>query len=86
MRRVVKERIAAAVLLGVAALLLIIGGMRTHKIYDRSTEEFGLLSFTHISDAGMIVDTTFGGIERKGDRLYTTYDRSQPHGKRSCPT
>lgn len=86
MRRVVKERIAAAILLSVAALLLIIGGLRTHKIYDSSTEEFGLLSFTRISDADMVIDTTFSGIEKKKDRLYTTYDRSQPRGKRSCPT
>ena len=86
MRRVTKERIAAALVLGVAAVLLLAGAARTHKIYDQSTEEFGLLSFTRISDGDLVVDATFSGVKRQGARLYTTYDRSAPRGKRSCPT
>lgn len=86
MRRVTKERIAAAVLLGVAVMLLLGGMVRSHKVYDRSTEEFGLVTFTRVSDGALIIDATFSGAERIGDRLYTTYDRSVPRGKQACPT
>ncbi len=86
MRRVTKERIAAAFLLSVAALLLAVGALRTYKVYDDSTEEFGLLSFTRISDAELVVDATFSGVEQRGERLYSTYDRSEPRGRRACPT
>lgn len=86
MRRVTKERIAAALFLGMAALLLLAGAVRTHQVYDQSTEEFGLLSFTRISDGALVVDATFSGVERRGSRLYSTYDRSEPRGKRTCPT
>lgn len=86
MSRTAKERIAAAILLTVAVLFLLVGGMRSYKVYDRNTETFGLLKFTSISDAELVIDATFSGVERKGDRLYSTYDRSEPRGKRSCPT
>lgn len=86
MSRTGKERIIAALLLGLAALLLLAGSMRTHKVYNRGGAEFGLLSFTRISDGQMVVDATFSGVERQGDRLYSTYDRSEPRGKRTCPT
>lgn len=86
MRRVTKERIAAALVMAVAVLLLLAGAARTHRVYDENTEEFGLLSFTRISDAELVIDATFSGVERKGDRFYSTYDRSEPRGKRACPT
>ncbi len=86
MRRAVIERIVAALLVSVAVMLLLAGGLRTHKVYDDSGEEFGLLPFIHISDATLIVDATFSGVKRSGGRLYSTYDRSEPRGKRTCPT
>ena len=86
MSRTAKERIAAAILLTVAVLFLLIGAARSYKVYDRNTETFGLLKFTRISDAELVIDATFSGVERKGERLYSTYDRSEPRGKRSCPT
>ena len=86
MSRTAKERIAAATLIMMALLLLLAGGMRSYKIYDAGSGEFGLLTFTPISDAQLVIDATFSGVERLGDRLYTTYDRSEPRGKRSCPT
>jgi hypothetical protein len=86
MSRTAKERIAAGLLLAVAAILLLAGSVRSHKVYDESSEEFGLLSFTRVPDREMVIDATFSGVERRGDRLYTTYDRSAPRGKRSCPT
>lgn len=72
--------------LAAALVLLLIGGLRAHKIYDADTEEFGLVAFTRISDRQLTEDATFGGVARKGVRLYTTYDRSVPRGKQPCPT
>ncbi len=86
MRRETKERIVAAFLLAAAVLLLLAGGMRTHQVYDESTEEYGLRSFTRISDAELVEDATFSGVERLDGRLYSTYDRSEPRGRRACPT
>ena len=86
MRRTTKERIAAALLLSMAALLLLAGTVRTHQVYDQDTEEFGLVTFSRVSDAGLVVDATFSGVERRGGRLYTLYDRSVPRGKQTCPT
>lgn len=80
-----KKTIAAAGLL-VALALLLMGSMRTHKVYESDTEEFGLLTFHRVSEFQMVVDATFHGVVREGDRLYSTYDRSQPRGKSACPT
>jgi len=78
---------AGPVILGIiACLLLAIGSRKTHKVYDDDQAEFGILTFSRISDRALVADTTFTGVIRKGERLYTTYDRSSPHGKRSCPT
>ena len=59
---------------------------------------FGMLTFQMISEAQLTVDATFSGTVRKADtiegdgeshkvyRLFSTYDRSQPRGKKLCPT
>ena len=39
-----------------------------------------------IGEAQLIVDATFTGVVRKGDRLMTQYDRTKPAGRRACPT
>ncbi len=39
-----------------------------------------------ISEAQLVIDATFTGVLRKGDRLFTQYDRSKPGGRRACPT
>jgi hypothetical protein len=39
-----------------------------------------------ISEAQLVIDATFTGVLRKGDKLVTQYDRSQPAGRRACPT
>jgi hypothetical protein len=71
-----------------------------HKVYDddEMAREFGMLTFQKISEAQLTIDATFSGtvrkaypIEQDGEsrmipRLYSTYDRSQPRGKKSCPT
>jgi len=71
----------------VAALtLLVVGMVRVHKVYDADAEEIGLVAFHRISDRQLIVDATFGGVARRAGKLYSTYDRTQPRGKRACPT
>lgn len=80
-----KKVLAVAGLL-VALALLVAGSLRTHKVYESDTEEFGILSFYRISEYQMVVDATFHGVAREGGRFYTTYDRSQPRGKSACPT
>ena len=70
----------------VSLVLLLVGARRQHKVYEAETGEVGLLTVHRISDRQLVVDATFTGVERRGRRLYSVYDRSQPQGKRSCPT
>ena len=81
-------RKAAAGLVLVAALAFLFTGVRrSHKAYDPESEaEFGLLIFETISDGQLVEDATFGGVKRVKDRLFSTYDRSQPRGKQPCLT
>ena len=84
--RNILEKAAAGLLLLVAGALLLIGGLRNHKVYDPVAEEFGIVAFERISDFQLIMDATFGGVRLDKGLLYTTYDRTQPRGKRTCPT
>lgn len=82
-----KIRVTAAIVSLAAALgCLAAGGFRTHKIYDVDAGDYGVRVFHRVTDLQLVLDTTFGGVTRRGPRLYTTYDRSAPRGKRSCPT
>jgi hypothetical protein len=81
-----KKKIIAVIGVVVALVLLVLGSIRTHKVYESDTEEFGLLTFYRISEFQMVVDSTFHGVSREDGRLYSTYDRSQPRGKSACPT
>jgi hypothetical protein len=85
-RRTKLERILAGVVLAVAMSLIVIGARISHKVYDAGTEEFGIVAFTRIRDRQLVEDATFSGVLLKGDRLYSTYDRAVPRGKRACPT
>ncbi|MDQ1257654.1 MAG: hypothetical protein QG656_2260 [Candidatus Hydrogenedentes bacterium] len=80
------RKIWASILGAIAAVLLIAGALVTHKVYEADAGEFGILAFTRVSDRELVIDTTFSGSIRKGERLYTTYDRNGPRGKRACPT
>ena len=86
MSRNTKEKLAAALLLAAALVLLLVGALRSHKVYDPVTEEFGIRAFQRVSELELVVDATFGGVRRDKGLLYTTYDRSEPRGKRACPT
>lgn len=69
-----------------ALVMLLVGGRRTHKVYADEADEFGLITFQRISEREIIEDATFSGVRREGKKLITTYDRSAPQAKRSCPT
>jgi hypothetical protein len=86
MPSVITRNIIAIGLLAAALACLGAGAVVTHKVYDAGTADFGIVAFTRISEGQLVIDTTFGGAERKGEKLYSTYDRSQVRGKRSCPT
>ena len=80
------ERAVAIALLILACAFLLAGAVLRHKVYDAEADDFGVPAFLRISERQLVIDSTFSGVERKGDRLYSTYDRSQPRAKRSCPT
>ncbi len=77
---------------GVAASVafLGVGSFTKHKVITAEAEEdlelLGFLTFEPISDLQLIIDTTFTGVVRKGDKLHSTYDRTKPRGKLACPT
>ena len=80
------QKTLAIMALIIALFFLLLGNIRSHKVYDESIKEFGILPFHKISERDLVVDATFTGTIRRGDKLFTTYDRSQPVGKRACPT
>ena len=86
MKKPDQAKIVAAAFLILALALLLAGSFLTHRVYETDSAEFGILTFHRISEFEMVVDATFHGVAREGDRLYTTYDRSQPRGKTACPT
>lgn len=76
---------------GIAGLLaavcfLIVGALRTHEIQDAEPDEFGIRESGRISEAQLVVDTTFTGVIRSNGMLQSTYSRGEPRGKRACPT
>lgn len=80
------QRAAAVSVLVVAAALIAWGARVSHKVYEAEEDEFGLRVFHRISEKQLVEDATFSGVVRRSARLYTTYDRSEPRGKRPCPT
>lgn len=75
-------KILTFILLFVSLSLIVIGLTSSHKVYNRGMDLF----FYKVSERRLVVDATFSGVIRDGDKLYTTYDRSQDIGRRACPT
>lgn len=82
----VLERALQIILSLIAITLLAAGSLREHKVYEKSQEQFGLRNFTDISEYQLVEDATFSGTIRKGDELFSTYNRAAPKGKMACPT
>ena len=86
MKRSLFSKIAFVIGLLVAIGFLVYGNLRSHKVYDPETEKFGIETFDWINERQLVEDATFSGTIREKGKLYSTYDRSQPVGKRACPT
>lgn len=69
-----------------AALLLVAGLLRTHQVYAKTDGEQEDATLESVSDRALVRDATFSGVLRKDGQLYSTYDRTAPQGKQSCPT
>ncbi|MBI4865138.1 MAG: hypothetical protein HY815_33495 [Candidatus Riflebacteria bacterium] len=80
------QKLLATLCLFVALGFLLAGSLRVHKVYEPGHEAFGLVTVHSVSDFQLVVDATCGGVRKQGDRLYSTYDRSETRGRRSCPT
>ncbi len=80
------ETILAVAVLSCGLVCLAVGAFAGHKVYERDDAAFGFLAYTRVSDADLVVDSTFTGVVRERGRLYSTYDRTQPRGKQLCPT
>ncbi len=80
------EKILAIAFLVIAIAFLVIGNLRSYQVYDADAEKYGLESFDKINERSLVIDATFTGTIRKGDKLYSTYDRTVKGGKRPCPT
>jgi len=80
------QKLLAITILIISFILFLMGNVRIHKVYDTGTAEYGILAFHRISERQLVIDSTFSGVLRKGEKLVSTYDRSQPVGKRPCPT
>jgi len=82
----VLERALQIILSLIAITLLAAGSLREHKVYEKSQEQFGLRNFVDIGEYQLVEDATFSGTIRKGDELFSTYNRAVPKGKMACPT
>ena len=79
-------RTVTLAILAVALGLLLAGVLRSYKVYEAGTDEFGMEMFYRVGDRELVEDATFRGVIRDDGTLYTTYDRLAPRGKSSCPT
>ena len=70
-----------------ALVFLGIGLVRTHQVVKRVKGRRSLRPpMETITEYQLVEDATFAGVRRIRGRLFSTYDRSKPRGKRLCPT
>jgi hypothetical protein len=89
-----RRMILAVSMLAAGALLFASGYVVFHKVHDIPDPAFdlgafglvGVIPFRSVSEKDLLLDATSTGVVRKDGELYSTYDRSAPHGKRKCPT
>ena len=77
--------------LAVSLVLVGFGALKTHDVCvedaDELAELLGFPPYETIEEYELVIDATFSGTTRRGERLYSTYDRNAPGGgKRACPT
>jgi hypothetical protein len=76
------QKILSFIFLFVSLSLIVFGLTRSHKVYNRDMDLF----FYKVGERRLVIDATFTGVIRDGDKLYTTYDRTRDAGRQSCPT
>ncbi|MEW6747392.1 MAG: hypothetical protein AB1486_32070 [Planctomycetota bacterium] len=80
----------AILLLALSLWLIAAASGREHRVCvadaDELHEFLGFYPHQAVSEFQLVEDTTFTGVTRRDGRLYSTYDRSKPAGKRACPT
>jgi len=86
MRNAKYQKLLVITALVVALAFLVVANVQVHKVYDADAEEWGLVAFVKISERELVEDATFTGVVRRAEKLYSTYDRTQPRGKQLCPT
>ncbi len=81
-------RMAGGIAAALALAAIAAGLHRSHTVYDKGAAEFGIDDPIRITEKQLNADATFSGVEssRTTGRMLSTYDRSQPPGKRACPT
>jgi hypothetical protein len=81
-------RLAGGIAAALAFAAIATGLSRSHVVYDKGAAEFGMDDPIRITEKQLNADATFSGVEssRKTGKMLSTYDRSQPPGKRACPT
>ena len=85
MNRKLKNSLTVFVL-ALSVVFIAAGFFKQRKVYEQTADEFGIRNYNRIKDYQLVIDTTFGGVTRKGDKLYSTYNRDEQRGKRKCPT
>ena len=79
-----RRKLLTVVVAVLALISVAYGARRSHRAYEQGKDNEGL--FRRISEAQLVIDSTFGGVERREGKLYSTYDRAVHTGKRACPT
>ena len=81
-------RLAGGIVAALAFAAIAAGLSRSHTVYDKGAAEFGIDDPIRITEKQLNADATFSGVEssRTSGKMLSTYDRSQPPGKRACPT
>ena len=80
-----------------AALCVVVGASRLHAVYPKAESDNESIAATNITERQLIIDATFSGVKREGERLISTYarpgdkedgkaDGKEDDGKRACPT
>jgi len=74
--------IIAIITLFISLGFLFVGMSRLLKVYDDEKAIF----YHRVMERQVVIDATFSGVIRKGDRLISTYNRAEKVGRRPCPT
>lgn len=81
-----KENSTGKAVLVASLVFLGIGSVRQFDVLDQKADLFGARTRRRITESQLNIDATFGGVERRDGKLYSTYDRLAVRGKRACLT